>query len=88
MMILNYITLILLGIVVVSAFAIAEELKEKGYVKSRLFAVNLNPYFEGAKKLYDEGDKNIKFWVKLLLVNIAILVPLSLLELLLDLIIK
>lgn len=88
MIILNYITLILLGLVVVSGFAIAQVLKKNGYVKSRFYAFNLYPYFEGAKNLYREGDRNRKFWVKLFFISIVILVPLSLLELILELLIK
>ena len=88
MTILNYMTLILLGLVVLSGFAIADVLKKKGYVKSRLYAFNPYQYIEGAKNLYREGDINIRFWVKLHFISIAILVPLSLVELLLGLLVK
>ena len=88
MTILNYMTLILLGLVVLSGFAITDVLKKKGYVKSRLYAFNPYPYIEGAKNLYREGDINMRFWVKLCFVSVVILMALSLLELLLGLLVK
>ncbi len=81
--ILQYTTLLLLASVVLSVFAIAGELKKKGYVKSRLYLFDPFPYIEGSKKLFREGDANIRFWINLLIISCVILIPLSLLELLL-----
>ena len=63
-------------------------MKKKGYVKSRLYAFDPSPYISGTKRMYREGDMNIRFWVKLFFISAGILIPLSLLELLLGLLVK
>jgi hypothetical protein len=82
--ILEYTTLIILGLLVLSAFSIADLLKKAGYVNSRLYIFNLLPYIEGAKKMYGAGDSNMRFWVKLFFICGVLIIPLSILELLLN----
>ena len=82
--ILEYSTLICLGLFILSGFSIVDVLKKNGYVKSRLFIINFMPHIEYAKKMYKEGDLNVRFWTKLFFFCGTLLIPLSILELLLD----
>jgi len=86
--VINYINLICLGLVVLSVFAIADLLQKKGYVKTRLYTFDPLRHIEAAKRLYGEGDRNVRFWVRLLVISALILLPMSLCELILHFLVK
>jgi hypothetical protein len=79
--ILDYATLILLCLLVLSGSSIVDVLYKAGYVKSRFFILNPLPCIEYSKKMYNEGDINMRFWVKLFFICCVLIIPLSLLEL-------
>ena len=73
---------------VLSGFAITDILKKNGYIKSRLFLVNFFPAIESAKVMYQEGNSNMKFWVKSFCICGILIVPLSIIELIFSIVIK